>query len=635
MTLDKVVQASGGSARAPHAWKSVPRWATAILSRLAKLGLADQAQQTLKELQKSVKIDVVHWGAASQACRRWPQSLDMVQSAKELGILPNEFVFSAAVTSCTQHRAWRMVLDLFSECSRRRRLNDFLNVGAIAALSWESSLHLLETTRDRHIQTQQVTFSAAMGTCSKAQVDLWRAASGLLESMSLCNITLNIVACNTHADACAGARRWQQALAAVRKMTQNALQVNLISFNSALAACEKGYEWKRCLSSLSFMETARVMPEIISFGSSISACEKGMQWHLASEHLQHMCHRRFHADAVALSAAMSACEKAGQWEAALVLLKPTLGASRGVFDLSCAFSAALSAAERGGAWVAALALLDTAARARCPLSGMFAGAVASGIRKAHGEEAAVEFLTRSRWQWEGASPPKAVNLDTGDLLPGVQILAEAPGLVVIAKESDVRTEVLVNAARKLMRQELFVVSRLDRPTSGLLPLARGLHAMNWLQAQFAGRLVHKEYACLCEGSPLGPVGTCGCIDTPLHAWNWAGEVGRTVVAPFGREAITEYEVKERFRGAGSELMLLSVQPRTGRMHQIRAHLASISRPIVGDVIYGNLSSPVQCHRLFLHCQRLQLWDLSSKPLAVSMPLPPALQRYLEALRQPL
>ncbi|CAJ1443750.1 unnamed protein product, partial [Effrenium voratum] len=86
----------------------------------------------------------------------------------------------------------------------------------------------------------------------------------------------------------------------------------------------------------------------------------------------------------------------------------------------------------------------------------------------------------------------------------------------------------------------------------------------------------------------------------------------TVVAPFGREAITEYEVKERFRG---------------RMHQIRAHLASISRPIVGDVIYG--------HRLFLHCQRLQLWDLSSKPLAVSMPLPPALQRYLEALRQPL
>ena len=77
----------------------------------------------------------------------------------------------------------------------------------------------------------------------------------------------------------------------------------------------------------------------------------------------------------------------------------------------------------------------------------------------------VEFLTRSRWQWEGASPPKAVNLDTGDLLPGardqsatscsvqpagVQILAEAPGLVVIAKESDVRTDTRLEKA--LLRQ---------------------------------------------------------------------------------------------------------------------------------------------------------------------------------------
>ena len=59
--------------------------------------------------------------------------------------------------------------------------------------------------------------------------------------------------------------------------------------------------------------------------------------------------------------------------------------------------------------------------------------------------------------------------------------------------------------------ELSIVSRLDYPTSGLLPLAVGVEspADHWLRAQFAGRLVWKEYVCLCQGPTLGEVGTQG------------------------------------------------------------------------------------------------------------------------------
>ena len=71
--------------------------------------------------------------------------------------------------------------------------------------------------------------------------------------------------------------------------------------------------------------------------------------------------------------------------------------------------------------------------------------------------------------------------------------------------------------------ELSIVSRLDYPTSGLLPLAVGVEspADHWLRAQFAGRLVWKEYVCLCEGATLGEVGTQGVdLDEHIFCLSW-------------------------------------------------------------------------------------------------------------------
>ncbi|CAK9061829.1 unnamed protein product [Durusdinium trenchii] len=444
-----------------------------------------------------------------------------------------------------------------------------------------------------------------------------------------------LVACNAHCDACAGARRWPRALMQLHATSWLALQPNLVTFNSALAGCEKGYEWEHGLVLLASMERAHLQAEMISFSSAISACEKRGQWAMAMHLLQRMHMRRLRADAVAMCAAMSACEKAGQWEIALALLEPTLECAQTSLDFGCAFSAVLGAAERGMAWWMALALLNNAVEMRVSASGMYAGTVASALRKAFGDQRAIDFLKSSRSLWQQG--PCQASREYPESTQGVHILGEAPGIVVLLKEADVRTEALVNAASSKLKEELFVVSRLDRPTSGLLPLARNVPAMNWLQAQFSARLVQKEYVCLCEGESLGKIGTRGSIEEPLHAWIWPGEVGRTEVAPFGREAITQYQVDGRFgdgRGEGSplELMLLSVHPKTGRMHQIRAHLASTGRPIVGDVIYGPSQFAVQSDRMFLHCRRLCLLDLEAKPFEIVADLPQGLQELLQHLQ---
>ena len=188
---------------------------------------------------------------------------------------------------------------------------------------------------------------------------------------------------------------------------------------------------------------------------------------------------------------------------------------------------------------------------------------------------------------------------------------------------------------------LTVVSRLDQPTSGVLPLALGAEASpsgRWVKAQFAGRLVSKQYICLCEGRSLGDVGTTGKISSPLRSVQvdeetWISEVCSE--GTLGLESLTSYEVIDRFPVPGQtdrEFMLLSVQPKTGRRHQIRVHFASIGRPLVGDLTYGRPAEGLvpQCPRLFLHCAEVGFKGLFG-PFQARAELPLELRSVLDLL----
>jgi len=88
-------------------------------------------------------------------------------------------------------------------------------------------------------------------------------------------------------------------------------------------------------------------------------------------------------------------------------------------------------------------------------------------------------------------------------------------------------------------------------------------------------------------------------------------------------------------GSDKIIVLMNVTPHTGRTHQIRAHMASTGRPLLGDIMYG-LRGPVidtWCPRLFLHCWRLQLLGIDSEPITITSKLPAELTAVLSTLRE--
>ncbi len=142
-----------------------------------------------------------------------------------------------------------------------------------------------------------------------------------------------------------------------------------------------------------------------------------------------------------------------------------------------------------------------------------------------------------------------------------------------------------------------IVHRLDKDTSGLLVVAKTDEAQAGLMRQFESRTIDKEYVALVRGAAPAPRGR---IEAPVG--RHPKDRQRMAVVADGREAVTEYE---RLGSAGGYTLLL-LRPKTGRTHQLRAHLAYLDLPIAGDLRYGGGAGPLDLQRQFLHAARLTL-----------------------------
>ncbi len=168
-----------------------------------------------------------------------------------------------------------------------------------------------------------------------------------------------------------------------------------------------------------------------------------------------------------------------------------------------------------------------------------------------------------------------------------------------------------------------IVHRLDKDTSGVLLIAKTEPARLNLMAQFAARTVQKRYLALVEGIPPTPTGE---INAPIA--RDPRQRKRMAVVRGGRPAISFYRIQRTFDG----FTLLEIEPRTGRTHQIRVHLAFIGYPIVGDKVYGHRKQTLKLDRHFLHAESLSLASPNSGlPLTVRAPLPASLQAVLDQL----
>jgi 23S rRNA pseudouridine1911/1915/1917 synthase len=177
-----------------------------------------------------------------------------------------------------------------------------------------------------------------------------------------------------------------------------------------------------------------------------------------------------------------------------------------------------------------------------------------------------------------------------------------------------------------------IVHRLDRDTSGLILVARSEKVQRALQRQFKERQVAKAYLSLLHGH-LQPA--WGRIEAPIGRDPHHRQ--RMAVLPGGREAVTEYHVREQFAHemgpAAGRYSLVEAQPHTGRTHQIRVHFASIDHPVVADPVYGRRRHSLPLDRQFLHAWRLRFrHPVTRKKLELEAPLPHDLEQVLALLR---
>jgi len=144
-----------------------------------------------------------------------------------------------------------------------------------------------------------------------------------------------------------------------------------------------------------------------------------------------------------------------------------------------------------------------------------------------------------------------------------------------------------------------IVSRLDVGTSGLMLVCKSDLAYVEMRRQFAEHEVVKTYHALVQGNLKENKAT---IEAPIGRAKVSDF--RFCVTPAGKEAITHWDVMERF----GEATLVSVNLETGRTHQIRVHFSSIGHPLAGDAMYGanpQLGEALGLERQWLHAKQLE------------------------------
>ena len=163
-----------------------------------------------------------------------------------------------------------------------------------------------------------------------------------------------------------------------------------------------------------------------------------------------------------------------------------------------------------------------------------------------------------------------------------------------------------------------LVHRLDKDTSGVLLVARSARAAAHFTKAFAGRTARKVYWALITGVPSVEE---GLIDAPLAKQPGTGGEKMHVDEESGLPARTRYRLIDR---AGNRAAWVELQPLTGRTHQLRAHMAAIGHPIVGDAKYGGAEAFLTggiSRKLHLHARRLKIEGLDGKPIDHQADLP--------------
>jgi 23S rRNA pseudouridine955/2504/2580 synthase len=173
-----------------------------------------------------------------------------------------------------------------------------------------------------------------------------------------------------------------------------------------------------------------------------------------------------------------------------------------------------------------------------------------------------------------------------------------------------------------------LVHRLDKDTSGALLVARTARAAGHFAKTFSGRTARKVYWALVVGVPSPDE---GMIDLPLAKQPGTGGEKMHVDEENGLAARTRWRLIDR---AGNRAAWVELQPLTGRTHQLRAHMAALGHPIVGDAKYGGAEAFLTggiSRKMHLHARRIRVDGPEGAEIDVTAELPPHFAESLATL----
>ncbi len=274
--------------------------------------------------------------------------------------------------------------------------------------------------------------------------------------------------------------------------------------------------------------------------------------------------------------------------------------------------------------------------------------IADGLVLVNGSPAAKRHTVRAGERLDIEIPP----YDRGDLVPEdipLDILFEDEHLIVLSKQADLVVHPAQGHWSGTLVHALLahaddlgslagddrpgIVHRLDKDTTGLMMVAKTDAAQAALSEAIKIRAIDRRYLSLVHGY-IAP--ETGLVDAPLardHRDRMRMSVSESSSA---KQAVTTFRVLERFSAGTHDdgFTLIECKLYTGRTHQIRAHMAYIKHPVVGDQLYGmrRPKADLGLLRQFLHSYRLRLeHPFTDETLEFLDPLPADLAQALESL----
>ena len=208
-------------------------------------------------------------------------------------------------------------------------------------------------------------------------------------------------------------------------------------------------------------------------------------------------------------------------------------------------------------------------------------------------------------------PPPDTDLDVLHVDEALVVINKPAGLLSVPGRGDDRQDCLALRVQQRFADAL-IVHRLDMATSGLLVMGRGAAMQRALSLAFEQRLAHKRYEAIVHGVVADDAGE---IDLPLIT-DWPRRPRQMVCFERGKPSLTRFTVVSR--DVAAQCTRVSLEPVTGRSHQLRVHLLALGHPIVGDELYA---PPCPDHlaeapaRMHLHAAELGLpHPLSGQPM---------------------